>query len=103
MELKKMPENIMTVVNSIAQKFSPEKIYLFSNKRGGIGKSAGFKLCVIIECEDMSALEGQIYLQVDSDVPFDIVLYSPETWTMLLNRKGSFAQRVVASGVLVHG
>lgn len=103
MERKNIPENIMTVVESIAEKFAPEKIYLFSNKRGGVGKSAGFKLCVIVESGNMTGLERQIYLQVDSEVPFDIVLYTPSTWAELLERKGSFAQRIVSSGVIVYG
>lgn len=103
MDKKNIPENIMTVVNSIAQKFSPEKIYLFSNKRGGVGKSAGFKLCIIVESENMAGLEREIYLQVDSEVPFDIVLYTPAIWMKLLERKGSFASRIVSAGVVVYG
>lgn len=103
MEQKNIPENIMIVVKSIVDKFGPEKIYLFSNKRGGVGKSAGFKLGVIVEHGDLQELERQIYLQVDSEVPFDIVLYTPEIWAELLDRKGSFAQRIIAHGVEVYG
>lgn len=103
MEPKKVSENIMTVVNRIAEQFAPEKIYLFSSKRGGVGRSAGFKLCVIAKHEDMQELERQIYLQVDSDVPFDVILYTPETWAELLERKGSFAQKIESQGVPVYG
>lgn len=93
----------MIVVKSIVDKFGADEIYLFSNKRGGVGKSAGFKLGVIVEHGDMQELERQIYLQVDSEVPFDVVLYTPNTWTELLERKGSFAQRIIAHGVKVYG
>lgn len=103
MDASNIPEDIRAVCQSITEQFSPESIYLFSNKRGGIGKSAGFKLCVILDCNDMEVVERKIYLDIDCDVPFDVVLYSPETWRELLTRKGSLAERIQKTGVLVYG
>ncbi len=103
MDQMKIPEDIKNVVDTIVERFSPQKIYLFSNKRKGVGKSAGFKLCIVVESENMHELERQIYLEVDCDVPFDIVLYKPTTWAELMERKGSFATRIDESGVVVYG
>jgi hypothetical protein len=103
MEEKPVPQDIAEVVGRIAEGFAPEKIYLFSLKRGHIGRSAGFKLCVVVDSEDLEQTERQIYLKVESEVPYDLVLYSPEMFEELLARKGSFAGRIVEHGRLLYG
>jgi hypothetical protein len=103
MNEKPLPQDIAEVVGRIAKGFAPEKIYLFSFKRGHLGRSAGFKLCVVVESDDIEQTERQIYLKIDSEVPYDLVLYTPEMFAELLARKGSFAGRVVESGRLVYG
>lgn len=103
MEQKNLPEEICAVVNSIAAKFAPVKIYMFNNRRGEKGRTTGFKLCVINDCDDLLETERKIYLEVDSEVPFDIVLYSPGDWERLCETNGSFAQKVAKTGVLVYG
>jgi hypothetical protein len=103
MEEKPLPQDIAEVVQRIAKSFEPQRIYLFSHKRGQLGRSAGFKLCVVIECDNLEQAERQRYLEIDSDVPSDLVLYTPEMFEELLTRKGSFAGRVVEKGRLVYG
>lgn len=103
MDIGRIPEDISCVVGSIAERFHPVKIYLFSNKRGGVGKTTGFKLCVVLDCDDIAEAERRIYLEIDCEVPFDVVLYQPGIWEELCARKGSFAQRVVKGGVLLYG
>ncbi|MCL2034455.1 MAG: hypothetical protein FWG94_06955 [Oscillospiraceae bacterium] len=101
-ENKRLPQEITDVVLNITKAFKPDKIYLFSNKLGSKGKTAGFKLCVIIECEDRDEIQREIYRSIDCEVPYDIVLYTPEEWSELTKRKGSFAQKVFETGALVH-
>lgn len=103
MENKGMPCEILSVVNSIAERFHPSKIYMFSNKRGAAGRPAGFKLCVVLDSEDMGETEREIYLTVESEVPFDLVLYKPKQFDELLERKGSFAKKIAETGVLLYG
>lgn len=98
-----MPQEIAHVVDSIAKRFHPQKIYMFSNKRGAGGRPASFKLCIVLDSTDMGETEREIYLTVESEVPFDLVLYKPRQFDELLTRKGSFAQKVVGTGVLLYG
>lgn len=98
-----MPSEISCVVDSITERFCPQKIYLFSNKRGEGGKPASFKLCVVLDSDDMGKTEKEIYLTVESDVPYDLVLYKPKQFDELLARKGSFAQKIARTGVLLYG
>jgi len=101
-ENRMLPREITDVVTGIVKDFEPQKIYLFSNKRGAEGKTSGFKLCVIMQCEDRDEIQREIYRHIDSEVPYDIVLYTPKEWADLTGRKGSFAQKVFSTGVLVH-
>lgn len=103
MEEKPLPQDIAEVVERIVACCAPSKIYLFSHKRGQLGKSAGFKLCVIVETDDLDELEHKIYVEIESQVPYDIVVYTPEEFEELLLLKGSFAGRVVQKGRLVYG
>ncbi len=103
MEQKPLPQDIAEVVERIAKAFAPQKIYLFSHKRGQLGRSAGFKLCVVVESEDVEQTERGIYLGVESETPYDLVVYTPAEFKELLGQKGSFAGRVVEKGRLVYG
>lgn len=103
MDNSNIPRDIISVTDRIAEKFHPEKIYLFSNKRADAGKTAGFKLCVVVDCNDIEKIERQIYLEVDSEVPYDIIIHSAANFEELCGRKGSFVQKIVKNGVLVYG
>lgn len=103
MEQKPLPRDIAEVVERIAKAFVPQKIYLFSHKRGQLGRSAGFKLCVVVESEDIERTERRIYLEVESETSYDLVVYTPEMFAESLAQKGSFAGRVVEQGRLVYG
>lgn len=98
-----VPAEIMSVVEKIANLLEPETIFMFSNKRGKAGKTAGFKLCVVAEHSDRAAAERRLYLAIDCEVPFDIVIYSPAEFEALRNSEGSFAQRIAESGVVLYG
>lgn len=104
MELKSknFPEDIVHVSERIIEMLHPQRIYLFGNKRGERGKTTGFKLCVIVEHEDRAATERDVYVNVECNVPFDVLLYSPQEWAELCAKKGSFAQKVAETGVLVY-
>lgn len=81
----------------------PDKIILYNEKTGMGGSVSAFKLCVVVEAEDPRRLEEQIYMQVDSPVSFDVLVYSREDWDRLLGEPGSFAQRIDRTGRLLYG
>ncbi|MEG1448414.1 MAG: hypothetical protein RSC41_03700, partial [Oscillospiraceae bacterium] len=66
-------ELISEVVNQIVYNFEPQKIILFSAKKDLNGTSKSFKLCVILDCQDKIMAERDIYINTDSEIPFDIV------------------------------
>ncbi len=99
--IKKFPE-IGRVINEIVELVEPKQILLFHAK-GLSHPLVGFKLCIIQDKLSREELERQVYIGVDSEVPFDIVTYTPGEWEQLSVQEGSFASRIQQTGVVVYG
>lgn len=95
--------NIKRVCDYVKSNFNPEKVILFNVKRSGSGAIRSFKICVIIDTKNKLDTERHIYLDVDSDIPFDVLVYTPSEWEKLLSEKSSFACRVIKEGTYVYG
>lgn len=98
----KTPE-VAAVVEEIARRFQPERIYLYNHKRNPKGDTLSFKLCVISNFGDKAAAERNIYLDIDCEVPFDVILYTPGEWESLCGKKDSFARKIDLTGMVVYG
>lgn len=97
-----MNEWIARVCAEIEALTQPVKIILYNEKKGMGGSVSAFKLCVVVEDDDSRRLEEQIYMQVDSPVIFDVLVYSRADWDRLLGEPGSFAQRIDRTGRILY-
>ena len=75
---------------------------LFNVKHSPNGEVKGFKLCVVMETADKAGDEKRIYLDIDSDIPFDVLVYTPREWDALLLEQHSFANRIMREGTCVY-
>ncbi len=93
-------DSIRGVAKSIEAGLSPEHIILFSHKTGVAGKLISFKLCVVIDGGEREKTEAErrVYLEVDSEIPFDVVLYTSKEWRELLGIPHSFASSINETG-----
>lgn len=96
-------ENVKKVCAEIVNNFSPEKLILYNIKRSISGEVRGFKICVIVDTKNKIDTERHIFLDVDSDIPFDVLVYTPEEWDKLQQEKSSFACRIIKEGTYIHG
>ena len=60
------------------------------------------KLCVVVPEEDSRQAERTLYLNVDSELPFDLVCYSRTQWQKLSGDPDSFAYRVRSTGRMLY-
>ena len=89
---------IQGVVSKLIEKCSDiETIYLISNKISTNGTLTSFKLSLISE------LECRLYMEVDSDMPYDIVLYTRKEFDELKDDEGTFAWKIYNSGAVLYG
>lgn len=94
---------VRLVANAIVSFCQPERIIMFSRKLSLSGELSSFKLCIVVNTDDKQSLLHRLYVEVDSDVPYDLVLYTPDEWNALLPMENSFAARISRTGVLLHG
>jgi len=96
---------INRTVDEIRRICDPLSIILVSNKVNTEGDLVGIKLVVIVPDGDESVgeLECRLYMQIDSDIPYDLVLYSQSEWEQFKNDIGSFAWKIHNTGAYIYG
>ena len=90
------------VVENIVEMFAPKNIYLYNQRVGACGHTSGFKLCVVLSAQDKTKVEREIYLKIDCEVPFDVIVYTLEEWDALQSNPDSFARKVKQTGIVVY-
>ena len=59
-------------------------------------------VCLVVETENKAELERELYLAIDSDVSFDIIIYTPSEWEVLIPDAQSFAHRILEKGTVIY-
>lgn len=96
-------EEIAAVVDEIVAMLAPQWVYLYNHRTNAAGSTTGFKLCVVADMPDKAVVERRIYLEIDSEVPFDVILYTPAEWKRLCDTPDSFARKIFLTGMVVYG
>ncbi len=91
------------IVGQIVHLVPVQAVYLFSRKVNLEGETSSFKLCVISAGESKEGVERRIYLGVDCDLPFDVVVYTAVEWERHLQNPHSFAAQVLLKGQKLYG
>ena len=94
-------ENIKEQIIKIC---SPYEIILFGSlAKKQIKSNSDIDICVVVDTTDKKSLTEKIYSQVDSDIPFDVVLYTIEEWNKWKDEKTSFLHKICKEGEVVYG
>lgn len=98
-------ELITSTAEEIVSVCSPLNIILVSNKFSTGGELVSFKLVVVVEDSEESTaeLECRLYMQIDCDIPYDIVIYKQSEWNRFKNDIGSFAWKIYNTGAYIYG
>ncbi len=97
-------EAIQAVADAIVQQCSPLKIYLVSEKRDITQSLVSFKLALIVPADagNISELECMLYANIDSDYPYDLVLYKITEWETLRSDNRTFAWKIEQTGSVLY-
>lgn len=99
-----MIENeILKVCQELRAKFNPQKIIVYSKKNDPAGNISSFKICAVIDASNSLQCESEIYGTIDSDLPFDVLVYTLEQWEKYSAQEDSFASKIARTGVVVDG
>jgi hypothetical protein len=98
-----LDSKIKSVLDAVIALINPTQIYLYNKKVGSDGKVKSFKLCVVSDFVHKPTAERQIYVNIDSEVPFDVLLYSNTEWNDLSPDASTFAYSVLTGGEKLYG
>jgi predicted nucleotidyltransferase len=97
-------EQIESLKEQIVAKYHPDQIILFGScAKGVIRKNSDIDLCIIKEIEKIREFRIDLQLNLQSEIPFDIVAYTPESWAKYSEDSTSFAYLIKKQGVQIHG
>jgi hypothetical protein len=96
-------ENIDKIIQEIRKIIQVKKIILISKKLDISGEITSFKLCIVLAENNVSVseIEQSLYMEIDSDISFDLVLYTNNEWDELKDSTGSFAWKINTSGAVL--
>ena len=80
----------------------PMDVLLVSRKEAVDGGLTSVKLCVIIGGGDAAEVERRLYVDIDSDLPYDVLVYTREEWNRLAEDSASFASRIRKTGRVLY-
>lgn len=92
------------VVKQLKRTCRPEKILLFGSRaRGNYREDSDIDLCVIAPTENKRKTLAEMYIKVESSLPIDFLLYTPEEWERNVADSTSFAHQIHEEGVVLYG
>ena len=95
-------DELIRIRDRIIALCSPEKIILFGEKKVlSTGETGEVKICLVADTVNKEVLEKRLYLGIDSEVSFDILVYTPEEWKNLLEDPQSYASRILEKGTVI--
>lgn len=97
-----LSEPVSKVVRSIIRLLSPIQIYLYNQRINSKNDTSSFKLCVVANVPDRFAAERDVYMDVDCEVPFDLLIYTPAEWEETTAQPNSFARKILETGMVVY-
>lgn len=96
---------IQSTAEAIAALGKPLAVYLISHKTNlSTGELISYKLAVIVpdDTASISELECFLYTGVDSEHPYDLVLYRETEWNSLSADQRTFAWSIRENGTLLY-
>lgn len=92
------------IKNQIVSCYTPSKIILFgSHAKGTANAKSDIDLCIIKDTENKRELLPDMYLNIESKKPFDLLLYTEAEWNECINDTTSFAYLINKKGIVIYG
>lgn len=97
-------KEIDSIKKQIIEKYDPKEIILFGSvAKGTFREHSDIDLCIVMDTMHKRELLTNMYIDIESNIPFDLVLYTIEEWENCINDKSSFAYSIINTGVKIYG
>lgn len=100
--------NVQNEINAIKEqivsRYAPSKIVLFgSQAKGTAAKKSDIDLCIVKDTDNKRDLLTDMYLNIESNKPFDLLLYTEAEWEECVKDTSSFAYLINKRGTIIYG
>ncbi|MEL7597226.1 MAG: nucleotidyltransferase domain-containing protein [Clostridiaceae bacterium] len=97
-------KEIENIKNQLVEKYFPLKVIIFGSQvKGTATRKSDIDLCIIKNTENKRGLLTDMYLNIESSVPIDILLYTELEWNDCIQDSTSFAYLINKKGVCIYG
>ncbi len=98
-----MDREIEAILEGILTHCAPKSVILYGEKRSlSSGCIKALDFCVILPEVDKPALLHELYLSIDAEVPFNVLLYTCEEWEELTRDFSSYASAICKKGTVLY-
>ena len=95
---------INLIKEQVVSHYAPSKIILFGSQvKGTATRKSDIDLCVVKDTENKRELLTDMYLNIESSKPFDLLLYTEDEWNECINDSTSFAHLINEKGTVIYG
>nr|WP_307992061.1 nucleotidyltransferase domain-containing protein [uncultured Niameybacter sp.] len=95
---------LQEIKEQFIQKFHPSKLILFGSiAKGTFRETSDIDLCVVQDTDNKRKLLTDMYVEIESEIPFDIVLYTNQEWNECIKDTSAFAYQINNTGVTIYG
>lgn len=99
-----LTNEINLIKEQIVSLYNPSKIILFGSQAKGTATiKSDIDLCVVKDTENKQELLADMYLNIESSKPFDLLLYTEAEWNQCVNDTTSFAYLIDKKGIVIYG
>ena len=99
-----LTNEINLIKEQIVSLYNPSKIILFGSQAKGTATiKSDIDLCVVKDTENKQELLADMYLNIESSKPFDLLLYTEDEWNRCVNDTTSFAYLINKKGTVIYG
>ena len=97
-------KELKLIVAKLVADFAPEMIIAFGSGVKSVPRNPqDIDLCIIKQTADRRRLLSEMYLAIDSNVPVDLLLYTPEEWCNCKDEQGTMAAVINKEGRVLYG
>lgn len=99
-----LEREVEVICDGLKRLFDVERLIVFGIKKCQKNNCiTDLDICVVANVDyGKNDLLKKAYLEIDSDVPFDLFVYTPSEWESLLGKSESFASRIARKGQVVY-
>lgn len=99
-----MNAQIKHILSHILEHCDPCTVILYGEKHAlATGEIKSLDFCIILPEVDKPSLTHKLYLAIESDIPFQVLLYSCREWQTLIQDATSYATAIRKKGTVLYG